>query len=492
MKIKFLPLAMLCLVFASCEKETEIKHTENVQQYLAKIPFASDETLDQYGDNDSVLDYRVARYYAFNELMEILPTVIFEYSDEFNNAINNSSVSVDNFPFSLTDKPVIVYDYDNIPYYYEFGVVYNNEKVISTITVDAVQRSDELIQFIIPTLTYSTVNWDNNRYIGKYPNVYFGKDGQGELLELTEDKGLIPVALDAYQRVNPIQAVKNHIAMMPDLDIEAMNVDLQESLNNGEDVKISSVGEFLNSLDNNTFTSLEKSSQIIPHLYDKEFNVTIEQIDRIKMQTRSTGADCHYILSAYADEDLRKSRWDGSCGPSAMSWVYRGMYTTYNNEYIRIRGDQSTSSAYDVFSGGVYRYTYNDISREDMPTYSGVSDNGLYDQWYQRTSDVTGGQQALYHLGMANGMKEATNDKYGVVFTTSPTKWIRDEEKPVIIMTGSHYVVAIEVMYTESWTGNKNIYFVVHDNGVETSANSYYPIKRKYNSANLHYSISTK
>lgn len=91
-------------------------------------------------------------------------------------------------------------------------------------------------------------------------------------------------------------------------------------------------------------------------------------------------------------------------------------------------------------------------------------------------------------------MEEATNGVYTTKFTLWPTNWINNKHRPVVIeINCDHYVVAFGTATTHKRNGSvAKKYFMVTDNGQETSQYGYKPYMKYYNGWNLHYGLDLK
>lgn len=158
-RCSFSPFAMgvvLCFasLFCGCkqnEMEQESKRVNKVSQYVqmphfekTTIPTATDEELErvsgfEYYEKYRFLDYRIARDCAF---AEFVANVENYYPESIIKELGLPDLSEDRYKLSFGDRPVIVYDYKNRPYYYEFPILYALDYLVGTVTV-AAQPSSE-------------------------------------------------------------------------------------------------------------------------------------------------------------------------------------------------------------------------------------------------------------------------------------------------------------------------------------------------------------
>lgn len=159
-KAKLFGWALLstALSLSSCSKDTTEHHfspTEKVQETskkLGKIPYASKEELDKFSANQKIVNYALSRETALFDLQDFKKEV-------FQNKEN----------LALSELPVIVYDYDNTPKYYEF-IVLENGKEIGTITSFAKKEVPGFTAYVLPFVrNYSDKN--ATLYSNVYPNI---------------------------------------------------------------------------------------------------------------------------------------------------------------------------------------------------------------------------------------------------------------------------------------------------------------------------------
>ena len=136
------------------------------------IPCADSVTLSAFDNDESVIHYKVARYYAYWEIENALSEPLGIEGDEYR----------------LTAYPVIIYDYDSKPKYYEFGVIVNGS-VVSSITTIAKKESSNIISFIFEEpLNYD--DYGNYSYF-VFARLFLQKDYSVKLLVVKERKRLV-------------------------------------------------------------------------------------------------------------------------------------------------------------------------------------------------------------------------------------------------------------------------------------------------------------
>lgn len=156
---KFYPLAwgMLgALLFVSCSKDPisgSISRTEvsvEIQKATTEIPYANVSDLQVFSLNDNVVDYEFSRKMALIDLKDFK-------KDLFKNNQNAT----------LSEMPVIIYDADNTPKYYEF-IVSEQGKEIGTITCFAKKEVPAFTAYALPFVRdYSQKN--ATKYSDMYP-----------------------------------------------------------------------------------------------------------------------------------------------------------------------------------------------------------------------------------------------------------------------------------------------------------------------------------
>lgn len=144
------------LLFVSCSKDPiseSISRTEvsvEIQKATAKIPYANVSDLQVFSLNDNVVDYEFSRKMALIDLKDFK-------KDLFKNNQNAT----------LSEMPVIIYDADNTPKYYEF-IVLEQGKEIGTITCFAKKEVPAFTAYALPFVRdYSQTN--ATKYSDMYP-----------------------------------------------------------------------------------------------------------------------------------------------------------------------------------------------------------------------------------------------------------------------------------------------------------------------------------
>gem|GEM_PF-2834025 len=510
MKTKILSLSLYVGVFGvlsyfCCGCRSEIsgstEQTQKSQKYVqitnslnVEIPLATEEELEKVTgfemyEKYGFLDYRIARDCAF---AEFYANVENYYPEQVIKELGLPNLSEHKEELSFADKPVIVYDYKDKPYYYEFSILFKKEYIVGTVTISAQPSTKELIEYLFPfPIQYSEFSFKYHRYIGEYPLVYYGLGNsqyyQADLIvdgEHEFDK-LIPVE-NSLLISNRYPLIMEKVARtLSTEEKEQIEKDLYESAD-------------LKDAENNYQTlfeyakSFETSDDIVKYWLDltyqnsqnteEQFQITPEMEQLIDKNIHDISAKYIGFLPEYEDHNLRLTHWRDFCGPAALSWIYRGKYSKFNDTYISIFGDNSHNSFVNNVS---YAYYYLGNNNTTYPnTYetrekrSFDTDGGLYYTFFKETIK-TGEQFPLYDGGIRRGVENATNGEYKIRFITTPIAWMRDKKQPVLvegIRGNAHYWTAVGYAYNKSWIGIKtNMRIFVADNGYRMGEHNYYP-----------------
>lgn len=467
MNNKFLLFLSCCLFLGSCKKD-EKPITQNGEDYTyvtdyspENIPYATQTELDKFSKYIEIIDYKIARYYAYAEIENALWIPL----------------KTTQGAYQLTERPVIVYDYDSKPKFYEFGVV-ENGLLIGTVTTIAKKEATDFVSYIFNyPLSYS----DKGSYdyiVGAYPANFLGNvssPGSSPSLVVSPYKN---IALKA----GSANTYLNYAGFVKEMDSESQ-VDYVEGLANLAKEMVEMKEGLLEfwidvEKDKNRILSLNDSA-IIAEVQDGIFGKTEDYArwdERIINNSSRT----------FGSENMKKTRWSGWCGPSVLAWIYRGMYTSYPRytaNYLRIHGDGSTSN--NVFRDnlgygdrGYYYYLEDAIAGNN----SVATDYGLYKKLWSYCTK-TGSSYPMYQSGMNKAMKAVTNNTYGVNMTLYPHDRIRINGLPVLTMIGFggqlHYLVAFGSAYGKNKNGKiKGKFLLVTDNGAAIKRHNYYPYWR--------------
>lgn len=183
-----------------------------------------------------------------------------------------------------------------------------------------------------------------------------------------------------------------------------------------------------------------------------------------------------YILEQYNSEAIRKTRWKGGCGPSALANAYRGLYTHYNGMYLPIYGDPGFERGLRQYidDRAVYLYknfedpdgdgAVNLLEKDWVEANSAVTDNGLYADiadffiYYNayRVPNISNEWGAALPTDLACSFKRITKGEYYLGMTNDGHEHIRRNHLPLICLKASftHYFCAIGSRY-DTWSWEK-------------------------------------
>ena len=479
MKKLFLTVFVALSMFACTkdqEKDVTITNTSNTSQV--------ENDLIRYANADeNVIDYKTAKYLTYLELEK--------GAKDFLNLGDS---------YELSNIPRIIYDYDNLPKYYEFDVLVNNS-LKYTITSHAKKEDTSVIAFMFEYNKQSVKN-NLDAFVGEYPNVIYGTKGDihSTPINLLTEGTNVTFEECVYTRSNT--------------DNWDNYYNLSENIPEEEKIlMLNAINEMKNATE---YLELVEKEKEIDNFWNETENISNElskmESDKIDLnfvisknskETRGgtgPGYDgitgfptTYYIIPEFNNEAIKRTRWTGYCGPAAVAWVYRNLYSHYpkdntsNNSYIRVHGDAETTNSYDVFEDYTsYGYfDYGSISNEELASiyketannHSQQTDNGFYQKLLSHTVK-TGNAYPMYQLGMTNAIKGITDKEYSLGTTSTSRSYIENKKLPVFIMIGTgdnfHYLVAFGVGKID----NTN-YIYVTDNGSYIGSYNYYPYWRK-------------
>lgn len=472
------------------------QNSEDNQSQVYNIPMPSEVELNNYSTQYGVINYKYARQFSYTELISNIDIFFPAYLGEIMGSLENG----EELPITLTNRPAVVFDYDEKPYYYEFGILYHNA-LIGTLVVMASPIEKEVIVDRVYTkpLVYDSYSFTYKRYIGQYPNVFYGTNSTALYQKIITNSGQIELVT-----INDIDSFTfdDFIASIPQDDLDSMEIEFKETAGitfsqyieiNKDSLEINKL--WWESLSNPINYYLGSQSNI-----SSSFDVPQNQKDIISDALNNNSYTDKFFLSEYFDNQLLNTLWKGACGPSIMSWLYRGKYDIYNGFYIPLFGEfhpKLVEIPYyytgDYVDDLTYRYEREHNSRKKLRELSFYLDNGLYYQWFKRTDSLPDGD-AMYHLGMSRGLREATNELYNVQFIIrdQAITSMQQQKEPVVIVcstkAGPHYVGAIGIGYILKKNGKKgHSYFYIVDNNYILGNNDSKPCWKKTNAFNLHY-----
>ena len=428
-------------IFDGCKKDKVLDNKLGTQ-YLKS--YATEQELAQFDNDPYIINYKVARYLAYGEIEDGLYECM---------KLNKGS-------YQLTDRPVIIWDYDSRPKYYEFGILVNGE-LVKTVTTLAKKEATNICCFMFNEVIEHSPIGDYKFFVGLYPNVFYG---------IPSEPGSPPSTLldengEATPEIPSCNILENYAKLIESMDDES-RANHQTAIQDMQN----EIAEFTQGLDE----FWQKIAEIQPDIVQMP-DVTI--LNGFTKSQKATTWDA-YVIPAYNYYNLQHTRWAGWCGPSGIAWIYRGLYAYYprnTSNYVRIQGDAN----YQEFKNVTYPYVYAYYDADG--SYNPRADNGLYMRLRQECVK-TGNSYPMYQAGMNSGMKAVSNNAYGIDLTLVPHDRIRVNHLPLMNMFGYdwsfHYVAAFGSGYEKKNGIIKSKWLFVTDNGTRISANGYAPYWR--------------
>lgn len=439
-------------------------------------------------DSTGVLDYRFARDYAFSEFYSCIFNYYYNMGDsEWWSRFLLEYQAGDTTSLRFGDVPVVVYDYDNKPYYYEFPVIYDGYiegQIVGTVTVAAQPKTKELVEYVFTAgLVYHSANFYYKRYVGEYPCVYLSDDG-GTFYELSFSEDTHTVELEVvdvpYMVADRYEAMMEKIQELSSTEIADMNADIiNESYEIQVDNTYSNLMAYINSFQMTADTRDYWINLLQSYHSSSSFTFSPQVLSWIDERVNSIERGVVGFLEEYESNNLRMTMWADACGPGILSWLYRGKYNVFNGKYLPIYGDYVSRNDYPCYwNHYFYSYYYMAANADEYGIADGFAlrefnsnrtDAGLYYTFFQHSFPI-GRQYALLDGGLRAGVREATNNEYAIKFITAPISWMINNEQPVVvegIRGHAHYWGAIGYAYNQWWLGIKwNMRILVMDNGV--------------------------
>jgi hypothetical protein len=466
----------------------------------SKIPFSDPQTLADIASNKSYVPYQIARKLAIVEM---------ELSIKQQMNWNGTK---------LSEKPVVIYDGKSTPKYYEFIVSNESGKEVGTVTTCIKKEADAVVSHVLPYVRdYSSFTSKGSNYkmiSGGYPSRILvgvlGKSGENPsaIVDPTTNATVSNVLSEDAQ--GSIQALKN-LTEEQRKNIGITNID--------------------------SLITVIKEQDAIKQEYSKAYwqvmdtlasNISLTTDENIVSTVNGakdswTSTDT-YIIPAFNNTNLKNTRWSGWCGPSALAWIYRGLYSSYKGTYLPLAGESGFDNyPYRWHTDDKHMYYYlnddadadsdgriNSLDPDWINPQSKNADGGLYAALASAGGlylwpAITGNQNGpVLPFGLSVALLWVTDAKYAVApafFTPGILEGghtnIRYSNLPVICWVDffSHYVVAFGSKY-ENW--NWDVYFkifgrkititrgsirtnkwlYVTDNGYETKGKGYEPFWR--------------
>ncbi|HPY82631.1 MAG TPA: hypothetical protein PLU45_04665, partial [Bacteroidales bacterium] len=443
----------------SCNKnemfvdETTISSKNSIHTF--DIPFSGDAILSEIDANPENVPYKTAR-----------TLVVLEMELGIKESMNWNGAKV-------SEKPIVVFDDKSRAKYYEFIVTDESGKALGTVTACAQKETDAAVSHVLPYVRdYATLTTKGGNYqliSGGYPSRI--------LLGVVGKAGNEPSAVidpETNETVNNIvsedaQGMIEALLLLSDEEKEKLEItDLESIILNIEQK------DALNREYAETFWTL------IDTLEAELNTMTDEDIIKAVNESKASWTTFdEYRIPAYNTTAMKNTRWNGWCGPSALAWIYRGLYTSYNGTYLPLVGDASFSNPpYRRLYGTKGYYDFNDKDDYDndkrqndldpdwVNPQSKNADGGLYAKLAQSGGlylwpMLTGNQNGpTLPFGLSLAFTSVTNGKYSVssshfsLLSLEPLghQHIRNNKLPIVCLvnTLSHYVVAFGSKY-EYW-----------------------------------------
>lgn len=467
--------------------------TDSIVECLQGIPFASYDELLSYSGEDGtdcygtlgVLNYNFARDYAMAEFLS--NAAIYIGNQQIRDEIMCEMSYV-----SISKRPVVVYDYNDRPFYYEFPILYRMQQIIGIIAVSAQPFNKELIHYMFPfPLTYRSHNFTYRRYVGEYPLVYYSTDGETFYKEEygVDDSVELKEVKESYYIADIHDAMLAKIADLNQEALDNINLDLTDD-SYIEDGDIISLSDYVN--------YFQRTQETIDFWNDKigGYNPSSSDHDEISAivmgwideNLSEVTASHQGFLPEYNDYRLRLTQWNGYCGPAIMAWLYRGKYDSYNELYLPIFTDPDSydytiypdlQTGFDHLEYYMQPYWYE--QGDDYPTivqtHSERTDNGLFNAFFQFTDEMCGAYPLL-DWGLRASLPSVTNSQYSIKFITAPISWMKNNLQPVVvegIRGKAHYCGAIGYSYNQWWFIKTYMRLLVTDNGYFLKDHHNYP-----------------
>ncbi len=439
---KIMVIVFVMMLF-SCENQEELNVLDNIEKTVktTEIPYADDSVLIEMQKNVTFVDYNLSRRVALLDMSDFSETI-----DSWKKADK----------LTLSEKPVIIYDMDRQPKFYEFIVQDEAGKNIGTVTSFARKEVADFTACVLPFVRdYSVAG--ALTYTSAYPNV-----------------NLEDLKPDLARRASINSA----------LEKQMLQVD-----------KPSKIKQFWKDVE----SVKDKFMQA------KEADLIAEQQSR-SLKARAWNE--YYTIPQFDRDALKRTRFRGACGPAALAWVYRGFYDTYGGQYIPIHGESHLNNIennLDIWSRNLSFYEDPDYVKKGQSGYSQLLKD-LNQFKGMRILLFINVEDATTNLVMQQAVL-AIFPKHAIVrLPGSPRKVaqeaIRYRKNPVYLMVFSrgsvvlHYLIGFGTkdrytrmfwinFHTDSW-----IY--VTDNGSNTSAHGYMPYYRNsnfFNFANKHFAV---
>ncbi|MDC7127212.1 MAG: hypothetical protein PQJ46_16740 [Spirochaetales bacterium] len=484
-------LCFLCVIVFSCRFnniDSDSSETDN-------FPYASKSELASWAEDSDILNYKLVR-----KMIKI----------HFESGLKNK---YDWEGFEISDRPVIIYSNYNKPEYYEF-IVSSEGSAVGTITAYATRKSSTVISYIIPWVRdYSSYN-ENYKNFLLYSEGYpvkmvcgvLGRSGSEvqKFIDINTGKTSDVIFQDDKEVfINKMQAYSNEELEQLGFSNwqEEYKATYKEIENNEADAK--SFWDLVDPMENDF---LVLSDNDIEEAFYNENRYT---------DINNTLTYDRYIIPAYSSDAMKSTFWCGWCAPSSICWIYRGLYSSYNGDYLPLDGEVEFPYENYRYERGFGTSSFYNLYVEDFSSIDKDQDNDGYldnydPDWVKPQSlNADGGlyydtallcdifdenEGSTTFFKIAPAVKSITNNEYKALltlFSANIHKNIRDKNMPVIVSKPGHVMIAFGSEYEIStwtriyqffgwtWSSEKtktvNKFLLIQDNGYEISATRYKP-----------------
>lgn len=383
------------------------------------FPFASDEDLNILKTNDHIIDPLLARKQALLDLLQ--------FRELFGRLKNGTARD----SFYLADKPIIVYDDEELPKLYEY-IVFSGDEPLGTIVTFARKEVTDISACILPFI---------RNYSSKYSLRFF----------VTYPYSYLDSQIRAIQKRGEGVAISEDIN--PELKTIASDSDIRKY-----------------------WSKLEQHTDRLIAMNDQEF-LNSHMVHNLRSEIKE------YIIPLFDKENLKRTRFSGSgwCGPAAMAWVYRGFYDHYNGYYIPLHGEIS-NDAFQLNVDDTHNVSYYDKKNILFSTLAELCNTeknlvtGTFPNDFDKAVEIIFPTKKIQrHKGEIKGAPRRAiqngNPIYLVVFT-------KKGELHYIIGFGTKDKYGLFGLHTNSW-------ILVTDNGTNIQDHNYLPYYRNSNFFNL-------
>ena len=430
MKKLFVIILGMLLISCSQEKLNLPSNTETEKIKSDLISIAE--------QNPEVIDYRAARYLAYEELEGGAKAFLGLQSSDY----------------TLSQIPRVVYDSNHLPEFYEFDII--DKSNTHTIVTIAQKTDNTVIVEFFEGGKPATVTTKSN-------------DNSGDIISEWADYEVL-------------------LSKMDDESLRMTKASIEQLQNNNELMEEDSLidSEELESY----WNAIEEKLGDLKSYESQGLHIPATKGGTIKPNEGdlySGNPSSYYHIIPQYNTGLKATHWYVECGPGAVAWMYRGLYNSYpknSSFYIPIFGDGTQNDSrktYKVRS----RYSQHNDDKNLIQ-----SDNGLYLQANKHTHSLG----EMYEAGLKNAVSEITEGTYKVSTTAYSHKHIEKNE-PVFVMAvrdgKAHYFVAFGYGYTKKGT-KKTKYILIADNGTLTGHNTINPYNAYWHKETSNYGLRYK